>query len=86
MRLELSSPACFRIQGEGSTSMTDERTDKGTDKQTKEILASNFGLLANLNYGKTYIFISNTFSLLKFTFFALTSGKMLLAVPTNGQF
>ena len=38
----------------------------------------------NLNYGKNYICISNTFSMLKFNFFLLKSWKMLLAVPKNG--
>ena len=40
----------------------------------------------NLNYGKIYIFISNTFAMLKFNFILLKSWKMLLAVPKNGQF
>ena len=40
----------------------------------------------NLNDGKIYIFIHNTFSMLKFTFFLLNSWKMLLAVTKNGQF
>ena len=43
-------------------------------------------LLAKPKLWKIYIFISNTFSMLKFTFFLLKSWKMLLAVPKNGQF
>ena len=34
---------------------------------------------------KSLYFISNTFSMLKFTFFLLENGKMLLPVPKNGQ-
>ena len=40
----------------------------------------------NQNYGKNYIFISNTFLILKLTFFYIKSWKMLLAVPKKGQF